>query len=42
MDAIVGHVPAQQWPIITEQASSAYAAYAEKLYGTTTPPREAS
>jgi hemerythrin-like domain-containing protein len=42
VDAIVGHVPAQQRPTITEQASSAYAAYAEKLYGTATPPREAS
>jgi hypothetical protein len=42
VDAIVGHVPAQQRPAITEQASSAYAAYAEKLYGTATPPREAN
>jgi hypothetical protein len=42
VDAIVGHVPAQQRPTLTEQASSAYAAYAEKLYGTATPPREAS
>jgi hypothetical protein len=41
VDAIVGHVPAQQRPTITEQASSAYAAYAEELYGTATPPREA-
>ena len=42
MDAIVGHVPAQQQAAITEQASSAYADYAQKLYGTPTPPREAS
>jgi hemerythrin-like domain-containing protein len=42
VEAIVGHVPAEQRAVITEQASSAYAAYAEKLYGTTTPPTEAS
>lgn len=42
VDAIVGHVPAQQRAALTEQASSAYAAYAEKLYGTAAPPREAS
>ena len=39
VDAIVGHVPAHQRPAIIEQASSAYAAYAEKLYGTAAPPR---
>lgn len=42
MDAIVGHVPVQQQAAITEQASSAYAAYAQKLHGTATPPREPS
>jgi len=41
-DAIAGHVPAQARPAVIEQASAAYAAYAEKLYGTATPPPEAS
>jgi hemerythrin-like domain-containing protein len=40
MEVMMSHVPVAQHPTIEEQASRAYAAYAEKLYGTPTPPRE--
>jgi hemerythrin-like domain-containing protein len=40
IDMIVSHVPAEVQPVIRDQAANAYAAYAEKLYGTPTPPRE--
>jgi hypothetical protein len=38
---IVCHVRPEARPGIKKQADDAYAAYAEKVYGTTTPPREA-
>lgn len=37
IDMIVSHLPADLQPVIKDQASNAYAAYAEKLYGTATP-----
>jgi hemerythrin-like domain-containing protein len=40
MEVMMSHVPAGQRPAIEERATRAYAAYAEKLYGTATPPRE--
>lgn len=35
---IVSHVPPEAQPTIQDQAAKAYAAYAESLYGTATPP----
>ena len=35
---IVSHVPPEAQPTIKDQAAKAYAAYAESLYGTATPP----
>ena len=40
IDMMVNAVPPEARPTIRDQASAAYAAYAEKLYGTATPPRE--
>jgi hemerythrin-like domain-containing protein len=40
IDTIVSHMPPEVQPVIKDMASNAYAAYAEKLYRTATPPRE--
>lgn len=42
IDMMVTAVPPEAQPTIKDQASAAYAAYAQKLYGTVTPPRETS
>jgi hypothetical protein len=39
IDAIVAAMPAEIQPIIKGAATAAYAAYAQNLYGTATPPR---
>lgn len=40
--AMIAEMPAQAQPVIRELAPKAYAAYAEQIYGTPTPPRGAS
>jgi hemerythrin-like domain-containing protein len=40
INSIISHLPADVQPGIRDQAAAAYAAYAEKLYGTPSPPRE--
>jgi hypothetical protein len=40
IEMMVNAVPPEARPTIKDQAAAAYAAYAEKLYGTATPPRE--
>jgi hemerythrin-like domain-containing protein len=42
IDMMVSTMPPDVGPAIKDQAASAYATYAEKLYGTATPPRETS
>jgi hemerythrin-like domain-containing protein len=42
IDSIVAGMSAEVQPVIKDVATAAYAAYAEKVYGTATPPRSAA